>query len=97
DALFAADPLGNRMGQDMTARWTLEAAYGIPAFGERFIGAPTFGYGASDFGRDMSLGWQLEPDGADAPDLTFGLKLSRREKPPNPPEHGFGIEMRTRW
>ena len=45
----------------------------------------------------MSLGWRLEPDGEDVPDLTFGLKLIRRESPLNPPEHGLGIEIRTRW
>ncbi|MCY3795788.1 MAG: hypothetical protein OXG51_15640, partial [Gammaproteobacteria bacterium] len=89
--------LGNRMGQDMTKRWTLEAAYGMPAFRSRFIGSPTLGYGASGYGREVSLGWLLEPDRPDAPDLTFGLRLSRRESPRNPPEHGVGIEIRARW
>ena len=40
DALFAANLLEQRSGVEGTSRWTLEVAYGLPAFAGRFTGAP---------------------------------------------------------
>ena len=97
DALFAANPLAERMGQEAAGRWTAEAAWGFPTFRGRFIGAPTLGYGVSAMGRDYSLGWQLEPLEGAGRDLSFGLKLTRRESLMAPPAHGIGAEFRMRW
>ena len=97
DALFAANPLAERMGQEATGRWTAEAAWGFSTFRGRFIGAPTLGYGVSAMGRDYSLGWQLEPFEGAGRDLSFGLKLTRRESLMTPPAHGIGAEFRMRW
>ena len=46
--------------------------------------------------RDYSLGWRVEP-AAGAPDLTFGLKATRRESDAAAPEHGVGFEVNARW
>ena len=97
DALFAANPLAERMGQEAASRWTAEAAWGFSTFRGRFIGAPTLGYGFSAMGRDYSLGWQLEPFEGAGRDLSFGLKLTRRESLMAPPAHGIGAEFRMRW
>ncbi len=103
DALFAANPLAVRMGQEAISRWTAEASWGLPAFRGRFIGTPTLGYGLSVMGRDYSIGWQLEPFEGTGRDLSFGLKLIRRESLMAPPahgigpEHGIGAEIRMRW
>jgi len=96
DALFASDPLAP-MGQDGAGQWTAEAAWGMPAFSERFTGAPTLGYGVSGSGRDYSAGWFLEPAAPGAPDLRLGVKLTRRESPTEPPDHGIAIEIAARW
>ena len=81
DALFASNPLADRMGQEAASRWTAEASWGLPTFRERFIGTPTLGYGLSVMGRDYSIGWQLEPVEEASRDLSLGLKLTRRESP----------------
>ena len=96
DALFASDPLVP-MGQDGAGQWTAEAAWGLPAFNDRFTGAPTLGYGVSGSGRDISVGWFLEPSDENAPDLRLGLKLTRRESPTEPPQHGIAVEIAARW
>ena len=112
DALFTNDPLGSRYGYGHgggyegghggafspvdTGRWSAEAAYGLSAFGGRFTGSPHLGYGASAFGRDLSVGWRLAPaDGG--PDLSLGVLLTRREAVAAPTDQGIGIEVRARW
>ncbi|MCY3768894.1 MAG: hypothetical protein OXG56_05975 [Gammaproteobacteria bacterium] len=45
DALFAPDPLADRTGSQAASRWSMEAAYGFPAFSGRFIGSPHLGPG----------------------------------------------------
>ena len=97
DALFAANPLADRMGQETASRWTAEAAWGFPTLRKRLIGTPTLGYGFSSLGRDYSLGWQLEPFEGTGRDLSFGLKMTRRESLMAPPDHGIGVELRVRW
>ena len=97
DALFSANPLAERMGQEAMSRWTAEAAWGFPTFRDRFIGAPTLGYGLSPMGRDYSLGWQLEAVATTDRELSFSLKLTRRESSMAPPAHGIGAELRMRW
>ena len=97
DALFAPDPLSGRSGSgDDTSRWAAEAAYGFPAFGDRFTVSPHVGLGLSDAARDYTLGWRLTP-GANAPALSFGVKATLRESDTAAPEHAAGFEARARW
>ncbi|MYG40879.1 MAG: autotransporter outer membrane beta-barrel domain-containing protein [Nitrospira sp. SB0677_bin_15] len=98
DALFAPAPLKDRIDDEAEARWTTEAAYGLPAFGGRFTGSPHAGFGFSDSAHDYTLGWRLAPaDGVNAPDLSFGLKATRRENDRAATEHTVEFKVRTRW
>ena len=99
DALFATDPLENRAGGGETdTRWTAEAAWGFAAFGGRFTGSPHAGLGLSTGTRDYTLGWRLTPAaGANAPDVSFGAKATRRERDAAPSEHIIGLEAAARW
>ena len=97
DALFNPAPLEDRTGSEATSRWSMEAAYGVPAFGGRFTGSPHVGLGLATGARDYSLGWRLTPEAATAPDLSFGLKATRRESDTAAPEHTVGVEATMRW
>ena len=99
DALFATDPLSDRAGAaEATGRWQAEAAYGFPAFGGRFTGSPHVGLSLATGARDYTLGWRLTPGtGASAPELSFGVKATRKESEGAAPEHGIGVEVRARW
>ena len=97
DALFQPAALEDRTGSEATSRWALEAAYGLPAFGGRWTGSPHAGFGLATGGRDYSLGWRLAPEAANAPDLSFGVKATRRESDTQAAEHTFGVELTARW
>ena len=97
DALFAPEPLEDRTGSDAASRWSMEAAYGVPAFGGRFTGSPHVGLGLSAAARDYTLGWRWTPEAARTPDLSFGLKATRRESDAAKPEHTLGFEIRATW
>ncbi len=99
DALFATDPLADRAGVgEATSRWQAEAAYGFPAFSGRFTGSPHVGLGLATGARDYSLGWRLSPAAnANAPDVSFGVKATRRENDTAAPEHTVGFEINARW
>ena len=97
DALFQPEALEDRTGSEATSRWALEAAYGLPVFGGRWTGSPHVGFGLATAARDYSLGWRLTPEGRDAPDLSFGLKATRRESDAAVPEHSVGVELRAAW
>ena len=97
DALFTPAPLEDRTGSEATSRWTMEAAYGVPAFGGRFTGSPHVGLGLATGTRDYSLGWRLTPEGRAAPDLSLGVKATRRESDTVAPEHTVGVEATMRW
>ena len=97
DALFNPAPLEDRTGSEAQSRWAMEAAYGFPAFGGRFTGSPHVGLGLSTGSRDYSLGWRLAPEAATAPDLSFGVRASRRESDTAEPEHTVGFEATVRW
>ena len=97
DALFAPAPLEDRTGSEATSRWAMEAAWGFPAFGGRFTGSPHVGLGLSTGSRDYSIGWRLAPEAATAPDLSFGLKATRRESDTQAAEHTVGFEITARW
>ena len=104
DALFRVDPLEDRTGSgESTARWTAEAAYGMPAFSGRFTGSPHMGLDLASDIRNYSLGWRLTPvratgsGQAHAPDLSFGLKATRWESDAVRPEHTLGAEISMQW
>ena len=99
DALFAPDPLADREGSGQTtARWTAEAAWGFPAFSGRFTGSPHVGLGLATAARDYTLGWRLAPaHNANTPDVSFGVKGTRRESGWAEPEHTAGLEATMRW
>ena len=98
DALFQADPLSERTGSGSTSgsRWSAEGAYGFPALSGRFISSPHMGIGLATGARDYSLGWRLTP-ARNAPDISFGLKATRRESDGAAPEHTLGFEISARW
>ena len=48
--------------------------------------------------RDYTLGWRLTPGtGAGAPELSLGVKATRRQSEGTAPEHAVGVELRTQW
>ncbi len=112
-ALFAAELPGiGGMGMGGGAagsRWTLETAYGLAAYGDKFTLSPTFGLTASDMSVDFHLGWQLMPElSEDALDLSLTFKATRRELLDvgtvnsigtlgQGPEHRVQIEASARW
>ena len=96
DALFRAEPLEDRAGSGSASRWTAEAAYGFPAFSGRFTGSPHLELGLSTGARDYTLGWRLTP-AEGAPDVSFGVRATRRESDAAPPEHTVGFEAIVRW
>ena len=98
DALFAVDPLEDRAGNEAESRWTAEAAWGFAAFGGRFTGSPHAGVGLSTGTRDYTLGWRLTPAAnTNAPDISFGVRATRRERDVVSPEHIIGLEAGARW
>ena len=105
DALFAPDPLEDRSGSEEKSRWTVEGAWGFPAFGNRFTGSPHAAVGLATRTRDYTVGWRLTPAAAPsagaaqaaAPDLSFGLRATRGESDTAAREHRVGIEVRARW
>ncbi|MDE0149567.1 MAG: hypothetical protein OXM58_14440 [Rhodospirillaceae bacterium] len=98
DALFAPDPLDDRTGGgEATTHWAVEAAYGLPAFGGRWTGSPHAELGLATGARDYSLGWRLAPEAANAPDLSFRVRATRRESHTAAPEHTLGLEIRAAW
>ena len=97
DALFQPATLEDRTGGEVTSRWSMEAAYGLPAFGGRFTGSPHVGLGLATGGRDYSAGWRLTPEATNAPGLSFGLRATRRESDAQVPEHSIGVEITATW
>ena len=89
----------DRTGSGETAaRWQAEAAYGFPAFSGRFTGSPHVGLGLATAARDYSVGWRLTPAAnANAPDISFGVRATRRESDWTEPEHSVGFEINARW
>ena len=96
DALFQPATLEDRTGSEAASRWSMEAAYGFPAFGGRWTGSPHAGLGLATGARDYSVGWRLAPE-TNAPDLSFGLRATRRESDTAEPEHRVGFEINARW
>ena len=99
EALFAPDPLEERTAGETTSRWAMEAAWGFPALGGRFTASPHagLGLGLGAGARDYTLGWRLAPQAATAPDLSLGVRATRRESETAEPEHRVGVEATVRW
>jgi len=98
DALLRPEaPTQRTGGAAGGARWSLEGAYGLPAFGGRFTAAPHAALGLGAREREYSLGWRLAPDDSDAPDVSLGVKAARREDESARPEHSVGVEFNARW
>ena len=97
DALFAPDALATRSGTEASRRWAAQAAWGLPAFRERFTGSPHLGLGLHDTGRDLAIGWRLAPAGANAPDLSFDVKAIRLENANATPDHGLELNLKAQW
>ena len=97
DALFASDPLAQRTGTKATSRWTLEAAYGLPAFSEHFTGSPYVGLALAVGSRDYNIGWRLTAEADAIEDLSFDLKATRSESNGSQPDHRVGFELRRTW
>ena len=95
-ALFAPDLPSNAFGGGQQTRRTMEAAYGLSAFGGRFTLSPLLSYGAFGDGGDYSLGWRLEPspDARDGPNLSLGLRATRRESVGAPAGPRHRVEAR---
>jgi len=75
----------------------MESAWGLPVFGGRWIGSPHAGLELDVGARGHSLGWRLAPEAANAPDLSFGVKATRRESDTAAPEHRVGVELLFHW
>ncbi|MCY4221007.1 MAG: hypothetical protein OXD35_05060, partial [Thiotrichales bacterium] len=97
DALFTSAPLADRTASDAPARWTMEAAWGVPVLKGRFTGSPHAGLGLAPGARDYRLGWRLTPQAATAPDLSLGVTATHRERDTTDPEHRVGVEATIRW
>ncbi len=99
DTLFATDPLADRIDNDQAgSHWQVEAAWGFPAFSGHFTGAPHVGLGVNAGTHDYTLGWRLTPEPDDnAPDLSLGVKATRRESDTTAGEYLVGFELRVRW
>jgi len=104
EALFTSAPMEDRTGSAASStggaadrRWAMEAAYGLPTFGGRWIGSPYAGTALATDARDYTLGWRLTPGAANAPNLSFDLKAVRRESDTIEPQHIIGFETTLRW
>ena len=97
DGLFASAALGERSLRGETAsRWQAEAAWGFAVMDGRYVGAPHVGLGFSSGRRDYTVGWRLTP-AKGAPDLSLGIKATRRQSDAAETDDGFGLEVNARW
>ena len=70
---------------------------GLPGFSGRFTGSPHMGLGLATAARDYTLGWRIAPADRNAPDVSFGVKATRRESVWVELEHTAGLEATMRW
>ena len=95
---YAREPLAERTGSEAASRWAMEAAWGLPIFGGRFTGSPHVGLGLATGTREWTLGWRLVPEaGAGTPEVSFGVRATRREADTAEAEHTVGLQTRMRW
>ena len=96
EAVFGSEPLATRTDGEKENRMRLEAAYGVPVLGGRFIGSPHMGLGLATGSREYSLGWKVTPE-RHAPDLSFGVRATRTESDALVPAHAIRFETVFRW
>ena len=97
DALFSREVMDG-LAANGNQRLEGRVGYGLAVYGERFTGTPELGYGRSDSGRDLSLGWRLTREGRDAGSFEASLETTRRETAnDNDPDHGIGFRLTARW
>ena len=97
DALFSREVMDG-LAANGNQRLEGRVGYGLAVYGDRFTGTPELGYGLSDSGRDLSLGWRLTREGRDAGSFEASLETTRRETAnDNDPEHGIGFRLTARW
>ena len=78
-------------------RLEAEVGYGLPV-GSRFVGAPTFGVGTSEMGRDYRLGYRLGAIGGAGTTIELGVDAQRRERPlQGGTDHGALARATVRW
>ncbi|MYB34932.1 MAG: hypothetical protein F4X92_07390 [Gammaproteobacteria bacterium] len=100
ESLFSAGPLAEDIGsgeQGQEQQWTLEASYGRPAFGGRYIGGPKFGLGFSQSGREWTTGWYITPERRSDAHVSFGITATRTESHDQKSQHGVGAEIKAQW
>ena len=65
--------------------------YGLPAFGGRYTATPEIGYGESDGGRDLRLGWRLTRTGPGGIEFGFDVGGRHIENVDDGTGHEFGL------
>ncbi len=77
----------------------LHVGYGYGLFGDRFTGTPNLGFGLSDSGRDVRIGWRLTPAVRGDPGFRVDFGVTRREPAggPAPPEHAVTLHSTILW
>ena len=97
EALFSREVMDG-LAANGNQRLEGRVGYGLAVYGDRFTGTPELGYGRSDRGRDLSLGWRLTREGREAGSFEASLETTRRETAnDNDPEHGIGFRLTARW
>ncbi len=96
DQLFAMRRMGQFGAEPGAGGLEAELGWGLALPGGRFLAAPFLLHGAQAGGSMQTLGWRMEPLGADgaAPGLGMALKLTRRTAAAANDEHGILLEAR---
>ena len=96
DQLFAMRRMGQFGAESGAGGLEAELGWGLALPGGRFLAAPFLLHGAQAGGSMQTLGWRMEPLGADgaAPGLGMALKLTRRTGAAANDEHGILIKAR---
>ena len=97
NALLAPVGYDSAFAQDGSNNWTAEAAYGLPALDGRFTGSPHVGFGSSELGQKLRVGWRLTPESSSAPDLTFDANTSLVRGNDRSMEQAAEVEVVIRW
>ena len=78
-------------------RLEAEVGYGLPV-GNRFVGTPRVGFGASEYGRDYRVGYGLTVLQAGAMSFNLGVDaVSRESSGSMGAEHGMRSQLTASW
>ncbi len=94
--LFSHDPFSHAHAYNTSGRWTTEAGYGLPAFGNRLTGTPHVGFSTSDYSRNYSVGWRISAQ-TPIPGFSVGITTIRRNSDFGQPEYSIGFNARAQW